>query len=103
MASLRPAASGAGFAALRRFLPYLWPKGETGLKARVVVSLLLVLASIAVTTVMPLVYGAAVDRMTAGLRPEYTIAVALVVAYAAARFTGVLFDNMRNGVFERVG
>ena len=31
-----------GFAALRRFLPYLWPEGEPRLKARVVLSLLLV-------------------------------------------------------------
>jgi hypothetical protein len=26
-----------------------------------------------------------------------------VVAYAGARFAGVLFDNLRNAVFERVG
>ena len=30
------------FAVLRRFLPYLWPAGEPGLKARVIVSLLTV-------------------------------------------------------------
>jgi ATP-binding cassette subfamily B protein len=93
-----------GFAALRRFLPYLWPKGETRLKARVVVSLLLVLCSILITTlVMPLAYGAAINRMTAGMEPAAAIAVALVAAYAGARFAGVLFDNLRNGIFERVG
>jgi len=93
-----------GFAALRRFLPYLWPKGAPRLKARVVLSLLLVVASILITTlVMPLAYGAAINRMTAGMEPVAAIAIALVVAYAAARFTGVLFDNLRNGVFERVG
>ena len=31
------------------------------------------------------------------------IAIALVAAYAGARFGGVVFDNMRNVVFERVG
>ncbi len=31
------------------------------------------------------------------------IAIALVAAYAGARFGGVLFDNLRNVVFERVG
>jgi len=92
------------FAVLRRFLPYLWPAGEPGLKARVVVSLLLVLASIGVTTlVMPLAYGAAVNRMTAGLEPAAAVAIALVAAYAGARFGGVLADNLRNGIFERVG
>jgi ATP-binding cassette subfamily B protein len=93
-----------GFGALRRFLPYLWPKGEPRLKARVVVSLLLVLCSILITTlVMPLAYGAAINRMVAGMEPAAAIAIALVAAYAGARFTGVLFDNLRNGIFERVG
>ena len=92
------------WSSLRRFLPYLWPAGEPGLKARVVVSLALVLLSIAITTlVMPLAYGAAVDRMTAGMRGETAVAIALVAAYAGARFGGVLFDNLRNAIFERVG
>src|SRR4029079_840935 len=43
----------AGFAALWRFLPMLWPKGEAELKARVVVAVLLVLAGKAVTLLGP--------------------------------------------------
>jgi ABC-type transport system involved in Fe-S cluster assembly fused permease/ATPase subunit len=93
-----------GFAALKRFLPYLWPRGEPALRARVALSLLLVVVSIGITTlVMPLAYGAAIDRMTAGMEPAAAIAIALVAAYALARFGGVLLDNMRNGLFERVG
>jgi ATP-binding cassette subfamily B protein len=93
-----------GLAVLRRFLPYLWPAGEPALKARVLLSLSLVLVSICVTTlVMPLAFGAAVNRMTAGMEPAVAVAIALVTAYAAARFGGVLMDNMRNGIFERVG
>jgi ATP-binding cassette subfamily B protein len=93
-----------GFAVLRRFLPYLWPAGQPALKARVLLSLSLVLVSICVTTlVMPLAFGAAVNRMTAGMEPAVAIAIALVTAYAAARFGGVLFDNLRNAIFERVG
>jgi ATP-binding cassette subfamily B protein len=64
----------------------------------------LVLISIAITTlVMPLAFGEAINRMTAGAEAGVAIAVALVVAYAGARFGGVLFDNSRNAVFERVG
>jgi ABC-type transport system involved in Fe-S cluster assembly fused permease/ATPase subunit len=93
-----------GFAALKRFLPYLWPRGEPALRARVVLSLMLVVVSICITTlVMPLAYGAAINRMTAGMEPAVAIAIALVAAYAGARFGGVLLDNMRNGIFERVG
>ena len=88
---------------MRRFLPYLWPAGETGLKARVVLALLLVLVAKGATLTMPFAYKAAIDRMAAGLDAAVGLAVALVVAYAAARFGGVLFDNLRNAVFERVG
>jgi ATP-binding cassette subfamily B protein len=94
----------AGWGTLRRFLPYLWPADAPGLRARVVISFALVLVSIAITTlVMPLAFGEAVNRMTAGAEAGVAIAVALVVAYAAARFGGVLLDNSRNAVFERVG
>ncbi|MCI1141907.1 ABC transporter ATP-binding protein/permease [Sphingomonas sp. WKB10] len=89
---------------LRRFLPYLWPAGETGLKARIVIAMLLVVASKIVQ-----VFGAAytlkyaVDRMSVGDRSLVTIVVLLVVGYAASRFSTTLFDNLRNAVFERVG
>ena len=96
-------AAPAGFATLRRFLPYLWPADNRALRIRVVAALLLVLVSKAVTLSMGLVYKEAIDRMTPALRPEVGIAIALVVAYAGARFTGVLFDNLRNTIFERVG
>ena len=93
-----------GWSALKRFLPYLWPRHAAGLRLRVAGSLALVLVSILVTSlIMPLAYGAAVDRLTAGMEAAVAIAVALVAAYAAARFTGVLLDNLRNGIFETVG
>src|SRR3546814_3903472 len=37
------------------------------------------------------------------MEPGVAIAVALILAYAAARFGAVLFDNLRNAIFERVG
>ncbi|MET0375620.1 MAG: ABC transporter transmembrane domain-containing protein, partial [Rhizorhabdus sp.] len=92
-----------GLATLRRFLPYLWPKGEPALRARVVIALLLVLGSKIIILLMPFAYKAVVDRMAPGLEPGVMIAVALVIAYAGARFGGVLFDNMRNAIFELVG
>jgi ATP-binding cassette subfamily B protein len=94
----------SGWTAMRRFLPYLWPADDAGLRLRVVGSFLLVIASITLTTlVLPLSYGAIVDRLTAGQEAAVAIAVALVAAYAGARFGGVLLDNMRNGIFESVG
>ena len=89
---------------LRRFLPYLWPKDQPGLRLRIVVALLLVVGSKLVQ-----VYGAsfalqgAVDGMAKGDRGATTLILALVLGYAAARFGSVVFDNLRNAVFERVG
>jgi ABC-type transport system involved in Fe-S cluster assembly fused permease/ATPase subunit len=94
---------GAGWAALRRFLPYLWPAGEPALKARVVLALLLVLLAKGIALSTGFVYKAAIDRMSAGMDEAAGLAIALVVAYAGARFAGVLFENLRNAIFERVG
>src|SRR5262245_45688790 len=91
----------AGWKALRRFLHYLWPAGHPGLKARVVLALVLVFVAKGATLVMPFAYKAAIDRMVPGMEAAVTLAMALVVAYAGARFGGVLFDNLRNAIFER--
>ena len=93
----------AGWKALRRFLPYLWPAHAPALRARVVVAVLLVFAAKAATLVMPFAYKSAIDRMSHGVTPAAGLAIALVAAYAGARFGGVLFENLRNAIFERVG
>jgi ATP-binding cassette, subfamily B, heavy metal transporter len=92
-----------GFAIMRRFLPYLWPKDQPGLRARIVFALLLVLLSKAVQLSMGFLYGAAINKMVPGMEAAASLAIALVAAYAGARFAGVLFDNLRNVIFERVG
>ena len=97
----RANASG-GFGALYRFLPMLWPQGELELKARVVAALLLVLAGKAAVLLMPFAYKAVVDGMSAHRQPFGVVAM-LVVGYASARFAGVLSDNLRNALFEKVG
>lgn len=91
-------------ATLRRFLPYLWPAGATGLKIRIVAALALVVASKVVQVRgAPFALQGAIDTMAAGSRDALWLVVALVAGYAAARFAGTLFDNLRNVVFERVG
>jgi ATP-binding cassette, subfamily B, heavy metal transporter len=95
--------SDLNFAALRRFLPYLWPKGAVALRVRIVLALSLVLVSKAIQLSMAFLYGAAIDRMQPGMQAGVMLAVGLIVAYAGARFGGVLFDNIRNAIFETVG
>ncbi|HEX7930960.1 MAG TPA: ABC transporter transmembrane domain-containing protein, partial [Sphingomicrobium sp.] len=91
-----------GFHTLVRFLPMLWPKGELELKARVVAAVILVLAGKAAVLVMPFAYKAIIDRMS-GPAVAAGVVAGLVAAYATARFAGVLADNLRNALFEKVG
>jgi ATP-binding cassette subfamily B protein len=85
-----------------RFLPMLWPAGERELKARVIAAVLLVLAGKAAVLAMPFAYKAVIDGMS-GEAVAYGVVAMLVVAYAGARFAGVLSDNLRNALFEKVG
>ncbi|MBP8231661.1 MAG: ABC transporter ATP-binding protein/permease [Rhizorhabdus sp.] len=101
--SASTAAPEQGWATLKRFLPYLWPKDAPMLRLRVVIAMIMVLAAKGAVLLMPFAYKAVVDRMAPGFEPGVMIALALVAAYAGARFGGVLFDNLRNAIFELVG
>ena len=92
-----------GWGTLRRFLPYLWPRGNAALRWRITGAVLLVLASIAVQFVLPYLLKWAVDAMNVSGARVLTFALLYVLAYSVGRFGGVVFDNLRNIVFERVG
>ncbi|MFN4136218.1 MAG: ABCB family ABC transporter ATP-binding protein/permease [Novosphingobium sp.] len=94
-----------GWQTLRRFLPYLWPADNAVLRRRVIGAVIMVLLGKATTLALPFAYKKAVDAMTSGAGEQraVTVAMAFVLAYALGRFSGVLFDNLRNIVFERVG
>lgn len=92
-----------GWATIRRFLPYLWPRDNAAVRRRIVIALLLVLAAKAVTLALPYAYKRAVDAMTTPANEAAMVALAFVIAYAAGRFASVGFDNARNVAFERVG
>ncbi len=91
-----------GFRALWRFLPMLWPKGEAELKARVIGAVTLVLIGKGAVLLMPFAYKAVIDGMSGGA-VAFGVVAGLVAGYATARFAGVLSDNLRNALFEKVG
>ena len=96
-------ATAAGWGTLRRFLPYLWPKGQPGLRWRIMLAGVMVLASMALSMSMAFFLKWAIDAM--GLKGPAALQLALVwiLAYGASRFGSVVFDNLRNIIFERVG
>ncbi len=65
--------------------------------------MLLVLLAKAITLAIPFAYKQAVDTMAMGDVTLGNFAIVMILAYVGGRFTGVVFDNLRNIVFERVG
>lgn len=93
----------ADWQTLRRFLPYLWPKERPELRRRIAGAVVFVVLAKIVVLVLPFAYAGAVDAMSGDVDGGLWVALALVIAYAAGRFATVVFDNVRNIIFERVG
>ena len=89
---------------LRSFAPYLWPAGRADLKARVVIALILLVASKAVTVAVPFLYRDATNilspKSTAGA--AVAVPIALIVAYGAGRILMVVLGQLRDGIFAKV-
>ncbi|EHK67308.1 ABCB family ABC transporter ATP-binding protein/permease [Achromobacter arsenitoxydans] len=94
---------GGGLSALRTLFPYLWPPGRTGLKARVVAALLCLFAAKAATVYVPLLYKGAIDELGKGAPGAVTVPLGLILAYGAARVLSLLFSELRDAIFARVG
>ncbi|MCI4661762.1 MAG: ABC transporter ATP-binding protein/permease [Neomegalonema sp.] len=101
-------AQSASFTILKRVAPYLWPENDPGVRSRVVIALgLLVIAKIA-TVVTPFFFKAAVDKLAGEAEPDAGMlialsAVALVIGYGLMRLGGVVFQQLRDAVFAKVG
>ena len=99
--------STSGWVTLRRVAPYLWPKGETWVKRRVVLALVMLVFAKVISVSTPFFYKAAVDKL-AGDAPSGAAlmgyaAVGLVLAYGLARLGAVGFGELRDAIFVRVG
>lgn len=92
---------------LRRVAPYLWPRGESWAKRRVVLSLIALAMAKVVAVMTPFFYKAAVDAMSGEPRDDGFLlaagAVGLTVAYGVARVASVGFNELRDVLFVRVG
>ena len=99
--------SGQGMRTIRRAAPYLWPAGQPGIKARVVIALAFLFAAKLVAVATPLFYKAAVDKLTGegDVSAAWMLgmgAIGLTVAYGMARFLSVGFQQLRDAVFAKV-
>ncbi len=82
-------------------LPYVWPAGETGLRARVVAAFLCLLAAKIVTIYVPFFLKWTVDAL--GEPGLAAIPLALLLGYGAARLFSSVFQQLRDALFAKVG
>ncbi|MGZ6009340.1 MAG: ABC transporter transmembrane domain-containing protein, partial [Rhizomicrobium sp.] len=91
------------FRPLWMLLPYLWPKGQPELRARVIASVVFLLAATAATSYSPLFYGYAIDKLA---RTPAEIAMgavmALIAAYTVSRILMQALAQLRDGIFAKV-
>ncbi|MBM3650074.1 MAG: metal ABC transporter permease, partial [Alphaproteobacteria bacterium] len=73
------------WAVLRVVGLHLWPKGETGLRTRVVVALGLLIVAKVTTVYVPVLYKHAVDALDGLATQAVAVPVALILAYGVAR------------------
>jgi ABC-type transport system involved in Fe-S cluster assembly fused permease/ATPase subunit len=91
------------FRPLWMLMPYLWPKGQTELRVRVLVSIVFLLLATAATSISPLFYGWAVDTL-ARTPAQIVIGAALswIAAYTVSRILMQAFGQLRDGIFAKV-
>ena len=104
MPTANPRARENHLGALIRIAPYLWPKGETELRIRVVAALVLLAAAKVANVLVPIMYARAVDALAPkeGVGAVLAIPVALVVGYGLLRMMASGFGELRNAVFAKV-
>lgn len=93
---------------LVKVLPYLWPKGEWGLRARVVLALFALILAKVVTLLTPLFFGKTVDALAPDGDEVVSFLmlagpVALVLGFGFTRLAQVGFAQIRDAVFSKVG
>jgi len=91
---------------LSNLWPYIWPSDRPDLKRRVLLALFALIIAKIVTVFSPYFFAWSTDALTGtdvGL-PAFLVApVMLVLAYNAARFLAVAFNQLRDALFARVG
>ncbi len=91
---------------MKGLMPYLWPEGRMDLKMRVVVAMLFLVFSKIVTVATPYTYKWATDALTSTGSPAIAgvaAAVFMVLAYGVGRVMMVVFAQLRDAVFSKVG
>jgi len=93
----------SGLRTIRKVGPYLWPANMPWVKRRVVIAIVCLIAAKLVNVMAPLLFGRAVDALSGELPDLLLGGVGLTLAYGVARLMNVGFQQLRDGVFAKVG
>ena len=88
---------------IRRVGPYLWPRDNSAVKTRLIVSMLLLVLAKLISAGTPFLYGYTVDSLVSPDASLFVIgAIGLIVAYGLARVLSNGFQQLRDVVFAPV-
>ncbi|WP_422001575.1 ABCB family ABC transporter ATP-binding protein/permease [Reyranella sp.] len=90
------------WAVLRVVGRHLWPKGEPGLRFRVVLAMALLVAAKVANVYVPVLYKQAVDALGEPAAQLVAVPIALIVAYGAARILAQGLGELRDALFAPV-
>ena len=81
---------------------HLWPKGEFGLRSRVVFAMVLLVLAKVTNVYVPLLYKRAVDALGEPTAQAIAVPIALILAYGGARVLAQAFGEIRDAIFAPV-
>ncbi|MBU2581712.1 MAG: ABC transporter ATP-binding protein/permease [Alphaproteobacteria bacterium] len=92
-------------------LPFVWPQGRPDLRRNVVLAFAILLAAKIITVSVPVAFKMATDALTAltGAEPASGAVMLsagvtmLIVAYGSARLMSIVFNQIRDVLFTKVG
>ena len=93
----------SGWRTIRKVAPYLWPEDDKRLRARVVLAMVMLVASKLIAVYTPILYKGAVDALAEEGVPVLALgAIGLTVAYGVARAMTVGLQQLRDAFFAPV-
>ncbi len=87
---------------IRSLAPYLWPRGDTPARLRVVLAMGLLLLAKVATVYVPIIYSRAVDVLGGKGPAALVVPAALIIAYGLLRLASAGFAELRDAVFASV-
>jgi ATP-binding cassette subfamily B protein len=88
--------------ALWALLPYLWPRGEFEIKARVVLAFLFLAGAKVANVYVPVLYKHAVDILADKTATVIVLPIGLILGYGIVRVCTIAFAETRDGLFAKV-